>query len=158
MQRGLDVHVLDIVTEGPKPRLVADLGATYHSDPVDQVVEKRRPDVVVEATGVGQVVFEALAGTAPYGIVCLTGVSAGGRHLKIDAGMLNREMVLENDAVVGSVNANLRHYQQAAAALAAADRDWLSGLITRRVPLADFAEAFIAHPDDVKTVLTLSAM
>ena len=31
VQRGLDVHVLDRVTEGAKPQLVADLGATYHS-------------------------------------------------------------------------------------------------------------------------------
>src|SRR4051812_26149582 len=31
VQKGLDVHVLDRVTDGPKPKLVADLGATYHA-------------------------------------------------------------------------------------------------------------------------------
>ena len=30
VQRGLDVHVLDQVTEGLKPDLVAEMGATYH--------------------------------------------------------------------------------------------------------------------------------
>src|SRR5512143_2627258 len=30
-QRGLEVHVLDKVTTGPKPDLVRDLGATYHT-------------------------------------------------------------------------------------------------------------------------------
>ena len=57
-------------------------------------------------------------------------------------GQFNRTMVLNNGTVFGTVNANLRHYQMAAEALARADRGWLSRLITRRVPLARFAEAF----------------
>ena len=155
VQRGLDTHVLDRVTEGPKPGIVAALGATYHHDDIDTVAERLQPDVVIEATGAGPVVFGAIANTSTYGIVCLTGVSPAGRRLKIDAGALNRELVLENDAVVGSVNANLRHYRQAAEALAKADKDWLAGLITRRVPLHRAADAFTAEPDDVKVVITL---
>jgi threonine dehydrogenase-like Zn-dependent dehydrogenase len=155
-QRGLEVHVLDLVTDGPKPQLVADLGATYHHDDVLTVTEKVQPDVVMEATGVGPVVFGAMAGTSSYGIVCLTGVSTGGHSLPVDAGALNREIVLENDAVVGSVNANLRHYRQAAEALAKADLDWLGRMVTRRVPLERPVEAFTAGPTDVKVALTLS--
>jgi threonine dehydrogenase-like Zn-dependent dehydrogenase len=154
-QRGLDVHVLDRVTDGPKPRLVESLGATYHHDSMADVASKLQPDVIIEATGVGELVFEAMANTSSYGIVCLTGVSPAGRTLTVDAGRINREIVLENDVVVGSVNANLRHYGQAAKALSQADVDWLGGLITRRVPLAKFAEAFDAGPDDVKVVITL---
>jgi glucose 1-dehydrogenase len=154
-QRGLDVHVLDIVTDGPKPGLVADLGATYHHEGIDTVTAKLQPDVVIEATGVGELVFGAIAGTGSYGIVCLTGVSSGGRRIPVDAGGINRDIVLENDAVVGSVNANLRHYAQAAQALAEADLAWLDRLVTRRVPLERFAEAFEARPGDVKTVITL---
>jgi threonine dehydrogenase-like Zn-dependent dehydrogenase len=114
------------------------------------------PDIVVEATGVGSVILDALAATNSYGIVCLTGVSPAGRRLTVDAGALNREIVLENDAVVGSVNANLDHYGAAARALARADLQWLERLITRRVPLASFEEAFAAQPDDVKVVVTLA--
>ncbi|MGC1213963.1 MAG: glucose 1-dehydrogenase [Micromonospora sp.] len=154
VQRGLDVHVLDVVEDGPKPAAVAALGATYHHAPVTEVTEKVQPDVVVEATGVGRVVLDAAAGTAAYGIVCLTGVSSGGRRIPVDAGATNRELVLENDVVVGSVNANLRHYAAAAEALAAADRGWLERLISRRVPLDRFAEALRAEPDDIKVVLT----
>jgi threonine dehydrogenase-like Zn-dependent dehydrogenase len=155
VQRGLDVHVLDLVKDGPKPRLVADLGATYHSDPVDRVMDQLEPDVVIEATGVGQVVFDAMAGTSSYGVICLTGVSPLGRKLTIEAGTINREIVLENGCVVGSVNANLDHYAAAAKVLAKADVDWLSRLVTRRVPLERFAEAFDAREDDVKVVVTL---
>jgi glucose 1-dehydrogenase len=155
MQRGLDVHVLDVVTGGPKPQLVADLGATYHHDPVDQVTDRLRPDVVIEATGVGQVVFDVMAGTGSYGVVCLTGVSPMGRTLTIDAGTINREIVLENDCVVGSVNANLTHYAEAADVLARADVEWLERLISRRVPLERYDKAFEGQDDDVKVVITL---
>ena len=155
VQRGLDVHVLDRVDDGVKPDLVRDLGATYHHTSVDRVVDRARPDVVIEATGAGSVVFDAIAGTGSYGIVCLTGVSPRGRDLTVDAGALNRSLVLENDAVVGSVNANLRHYQVAAEALAAADRDWLRRLITTTVPLDEAASAFDRPGEDVKVVVTL---
>ena len=155
VQRGLDVHVLDRVTDGLKPELVASLGATYHHESVADVAQIARPDVVIEATGVGSVAFDAMAETGSYGIVCLTGVSPKGRTLQIDAGALNRELVLENDVVVGSVNANMRHYRAAAEHLAQADIAWLRRLITTTVPLEDFATAFDQDGDDVKVVISL---
>lgn len=156
IQRGLEVHVLDQVTDGPKPDLVTDLGATYHATSVDEVSRRAEPDVVIEATGVGPVVLDALTATRSYGIVCLTGVSSAGRTVPMDAGLVNREIVLENDAVVGSVNANLRHYALAAEALAAADPTWLRRLITRTATLERYSEALESRPDDVKTVITLN--
>jgi len=104
---------------------------------------------------VGELVFQAMGGTAEFGIVCLTGVSPVGRRLDVDAGSINREIVLENDVVIGSVNANLAHYAMAADALARADLDWLERLITRRVPLEHWRAAFAAEPHDVKIVISL---
>jgi glucose 1-dehydrogenase len=153
-QRGLDVHVLDRVREGRKPELVRDLGGTYHHD-IDEAFDKVRPDVVIEATGAAPVVLKAVSTTDNYGIVCLTGVSASGRRIEVDAGAVNRDLVLENAVVVGTVNANQRHYRDGARGLAAADRQWLERLVSRRVPLAEYAEAFEPHEDDVKVVLTL---
>lgn len=155
VQRGLEVHVLDVVTDGPKPGLVRDLGATYHHEPMADVAARLHPDVVIEATGVGSVVIDALTATGSYGIVCLTGVSSGGRHLPADIGAINREIVLENDALVGSVNANLRHYEQAADALAAAEHSWLRRLITRTAPLEAYADVMTPGAHDVKTVICL---
>jgi threonine dehydrogenase-like Zn-dependent dehydrogenase len=152
VQRGYEVHVVDRVTDGPKPDLVARLGATYHSSGVAEV---GHVDIAVEATGVGEVVTDVLSGTARNGIVCLTGVSSGGRSIPFDVGGLNRSMVLENDVVFGSVNGNRRHYEAAAAALAKGDREWLRALITRRVPLERWQEALERRPDDVKVVVQL---
>lgn len=150
-QRGLEVHVLDQVTEGLKPELVAALSATYHHGSVADV--GINPDVAIECTGVGQLIFDVMDTAGPNGIVCLTGVSSGGRELSLDVGTLNRRMVLENDVVFGSVNANHRHYQAGADALSKADHDWLSRLITRRVPLSDWRGAYERKPTDVKVVL-----
>jgi glucose 1-dehydrogenase len=155
VQRGLDVHVLDVTREGPKPEAVEALGATYHTDGMAAAVAGGEPDIIIEATGVSQLVFEAMANTAAYGIVCLTGVSPGGRRITVDMGAANRDMVLENDAVIGSVNANLGHYAAAAGALVEADLDWLARLITRREPLDSYADALQARPDDIKVVLDL---
>ena len=151
-QRGLDVHVLDRVTGGVKPDLVRDLGATYHHD-LDEALSKADPDIVIEGTGSPPLVYAVVREVKPYGIVCLTGVSAPGQRMEVQAGVVNRELVLDNAAVVGTVNANQRHYQAAAEALDAADAQWLRRLLTRRVPLEDFADAFAARDDDVKVVL-----
>ena len=151
VQRGLEVHVLDRVADGPKPDLVRALGATYHSGSVGEAGEKW--DVVIECTGAGALVLEVIHRAAPDGVVCLAGVSSTGKRIPVDAGALNRELVLENNVVFGSVNANLRHYRQGAEALARANADWLRRIVTRRVPVDRWQEALERRPEDVKTVL-----
>ena len=154
VERGYEVHVFDRVTDGPKPGLVADLGARYHAESVpDSGV---LADITVECTGVPSVIVDAMTHSATDSIVCLTGVSSVGAQLPVDIGGLNRNAVLKNDVVFGTVNANRRHYQAAVAALTAADHDWLSRLITRRVPLDGFADAFARRGDDVKVVLEVA--
>jgi glucose 1-dehydrogenase len=98
-----------------------------------------------------------LGRTGPDGIICLAGVSSGGRKFPLDVGNLNRNMVLENHVIFGSVNANRDHYAAAATALARADRDWLAGIITRRVPLDRWREAFQPQEDDIKVIVDFSA-
>jgi threonine dehydrogenase-like Zn-dependent dehydrogenase len=154
VQRGLEVHVLDRVTEGLKPELVASLGATYHHGTVADTGVT--PDVAIECTGVGQLIFDVMDAAGSNGIVCLTGVSSA-RELSVDVGLLNRRLVLANDVVFGSVNANRRHYEAGAAALAKADRDWLARLITRTVPLTSWDEAYQRLATDVKVVLSFDA-
>lgn len=154
VQAGFEVHVFDRVTDGPKPDLVRSLGATYHAESLpDSGVAG---DLILECTGVPSVVVDVLTHAATDSITCLTGVSAVGAFLSVDVGGLNRSTVLTNDVVFGSVNANRRHYDAAAAALLAADREWLARLITRRVPLEEYASAFVRQADDVKVVLDLA--
>ena len=144
VQRGLDVHVLDRVTTGPKPALVEELGATYHTGAVADL--GLSPDIVVECTGV---VLADPAGRrrrgagwhrVPHRCRCAV-------HIDVrPASTLATDAVLKNLVLFGSVNANRRHYYRAAKVLAKADRSWLEQLVTRRV-----------RPDDVEEALAQDA-
>ena len=111
----------------------------------------------MECTGATPVIADVITRSAASGIVCLTGVSSGGHSVELDLGSVNREIVLENDAVFGSVNANRSHYTLAADALASADHGWLSRLISRRVPFDDWPHAFNRSDDDVKVVIAFES-
>ena len=58
--------------------------------------------------------------------------------------------------VVGSVNANKRHWYKAGEALARADRSWLAGLVTRRERPEDFVCALQRTAEDIKVVIQFS--
>lgn len=151
MQRGLDVHVYDHNKAGIKPEITAALGATYHCESIE-ALEKLQPDIIIECTGVPSVIATLLPQVAPDALICLTGVGAP-RKREFDVGAFNRNMVLNNGAVFGTVNANRFHYQMAADALAKADHEWLARLITRRIPLERYAEAFDGRKGDIKVVI-----
>jgi threonine dehydrogenase-like Zn-dependent dehydrogenase len=151
VQRGLEIHVLDRVTSGPKPALVRALGATYHAGTVAEI--GFQPDIIIECTGAGQVVVDSMLATAPGGIVCLTGVGSGDATNRLGAADMAAGLVLRNNVVVGSVNANKRHWYKAGDALARADRTWLAKLISRREEPENFMHALQRQPDDIKVVI-----
>jgi len=150
-QRGLEVHVLSRETSGPKPDLVRALGATYHSGSVQDVGFE--PDVIVECTGVGQVIADSIRGIGAGGVVCLTGVGSGGRTAGLSTADVAADMVLRNNVIVGSVNANKRHWYKAGAALARADRSWLRRVVSRSERPENFAQALDRGEDDIKVVV-----
>ncbi len=140
--------------DGDRPQARSRAGARAASTTPGTISDAcPAPDVILECTGVGPLVFDAIEHVGPGGVVCLTGVSSGGRPLDVDAGTLNRTMVLENEAVVGSVNANRRHYEAGADALAKADRVLARAPDHPAGPARDWAKALERSPDDVKVVI-----
>jgi threonine dehydrogenase-like Zn-dependent dehydrogenase len=95
--RDLTVHVLDRAESGPKPDLVRALGATYHSGSVLNL--DFEPDIIVECTGVGSVIADAIGKIGAGGIICLTGVGAGGIASRAVADVA-AAAVLKNNVVV----------------------------------------------------------
>jgi threonine dehydrogenase-like Zn-dependent dehydrogenase len=150
-QVGLEVHVLDRIESGAKPEIVRALGATYHAGALSGIGFE--PDVIIECTGVGQVIADSIQTVAPGGVVCLTGVGTGGRTVGLPTADAASNVVLRNNVVVGSVNANKRHWYKAAQLLARTDHAWLARLVTRREPPAEFKRALARQPDDVKVVI-----
>ncbi len=153
-QRDYQVHVFDRVTAGPKPALVAALGATYHHGPARAL--DLCPDVVLECTGAGELVVELAGKLAQAGVMCLIGISSGQRRLPVNMSRLGASMVLGNSLIFGTVSAARRHYEQAVEALARADPAWLGGLISRRVPLSGWQAGLARQPGDVKVVVDLT--
>ena len=130
-------------------------GCLGNTGPVEDLAAAA--DVIIECTGVGALLFDVLQHNRPGCVVCLTGISSGGRTVPVDLAAVNKTMVLENDVVFGSVNANRRHYELAADALAKADPKWLARVVNRVVPLADWKDALTRRPDDVNPIIQLSA-
>jgi threonine dehydrogenase-like Zn-dependent dehydrogenase len=150
-QHGGEIHVLDRVESGAKPELVRALGATYHTGTVAGVGFE--PDIIVECTGVGQVIVDSMMAMGAGGILCLTGVGSGGPTSGLKTADVAAEMVLRNNVIVGSVNANKRHWYKAGESLARADRSWLARLVTRSERPEDFMRALQRKPEDIKVVI-----
>jgi threonine dehydrogenase-like Zn-dependent dehydrogenase len=150
-QLGMEVHVLDQTPTGPKPEAARALGATYHACSVADVGFE--PDVILECTGAGQVISEAISAIGANGVVCLAGIGSGGAVPTIATADVASAAVLKNNVMVGSVNANKRHWYKAGESLARADRLWLERLISRRERPEDFAQGLARQPDDVKVVI-----
>jgi glucose 1-dehydrogenase len=153
-QRGLDVHVLNHHDSEIKSSLVRDLGGTFHTDVA--ALDRVGADILIECTGAPSLIRDILSRAGAGGIVCLTGITASNCH-DFDIGLYNRGLVLNNEAVFGTVNANRWHYEVAADALARADKDWLGRLITRRVPVERWSEAMKHHRDDIKVIVDFTA-
>lgn len=151
--KGAEVHVLDRVETGLKPELVRALGATYHAGRVADIGFE--PDLIIECTGVGTVIGDAIHKIAAGGVICLTGVGAGGVASRA-VGDVAAAAVLKNNVIVGSVNANKRHWYRAAEALTRADPAWLSRLITRYEKPENCLQGLERKPDDIKVVFQFS--
>jgi 2-desacetyl-2-hydroxyethyl bacteriochlorophyllide A dehydrogenase len=148
VQRGFEVHVQDHNESGIKPALVRALGAAYHV-----TSPEKHFDVIIECTGAPAMIKQVLAAQTPNRIVCLAGLSGTKSDIGVDVAAFNQSMVLGNGVVFGTVNANRRHYEAAAAALARAERSWLERVITRKVSLKKWQEAYEKRAGDVKTVM-----
>ncbi|HRI80386.1 MAG TPA: hypothetical protein PLR06_12705, partial [Cyclobacteriaceae bacterium] len=151
---GLEVHVLDRSTDGPRADLVRELGAVFHSGNVKNL--DFEPDTIIECTGAGQVIAESIQKIGANGIVCLAGIGHGGAAGGESIADVAASAVLRNNVIVGSVNANKRHWYRASEYLARADRKWLAKLITRIEKPENFMNALHRKPNDIKVVIQFS--
>lgn len=162
--RGLDVVVAALEPEGgDKDRLLQEAGIGYVSTrttPLAALASRvGHADLVFEATGATAVVWPAMALLARNGVCVLTSVTGGTQSLDLDLATWNRELVLGNRLVLGTVNAARRHFEAGVADLEAAEQrlpGWVGRLITRRLPLDEVRQALQRSPDVIKTVLELA--
>jgi len=160
--RDAEVYGIDIVDENSvRPRWLAKIGGNYIDGrlvPADQIDTHVGPmDLIFDATGVAELEFNLLDALAINGIYALTGIPAGVRPLSIPGTELIRQLVLENQVMLGSVNASPEHYRMAVEDIVKAQLRWgdhLAGLITHRHGSADFAACLEHHgEDEIKVVV-----
>ncbi len=162
VKAGFDVTVYSKI---PEPNAAADIakaiGAKYISSeqtPVEQMASQvGNIDVVYEAVGASQFAFDVLRVLGINGLFVFTGLPGHHALNAVDTDTIMRNIVLKNQAVVGSVNASKIAFEEAIEGLTAFHRQWpaaVSGLITGRFPIERFNEPIEAH-GGIKNVIEL---
>lgn len=142
----------------PTVDIIEELGATYvdsRETPVEAVPDAfEAMDLVFEATGYPRHAVETVDALAAGGVGALLGVPEDW-EMEVDAGRLHREMVLDNKALVGSVNSNRGHIATASDRLAGLP-DWLvDRVVTGVYPVDDLTAAFADDDTTIKTAVEL---
>jgi glucose 1-dehydrogenase len=146
----------------PRAQIASMIGATYVcvADRTLPEVKHDMPpiDLAIEATGSARVAFSAVQMLGRNGALCLLSVTAGTQTAEEPIDAINQQLVLGNQVVFGSVNANPRHFKMGVKDLAAMQKTWpgfLPHLITARLPWAEYREWFGQHADGIKTTLEI---
>ncbi|MGH9395643.1 MAG: glucose 1-dehydrogenase [Terriglobia bacterium] len=164
--RGAEVYGLDVVDPSTaRPQWLQHIGGQYvdgrqvAADKVGKSVGLM--DLILEATGIASLEFNLLDALAQNGVYVLTGIPGGDRPIQIPGAELVRQLVLDNQVMLGSVNAARGHFQMGVDDLAHARLRWgvhLDRLITRHLTPDQFAETLKHHqPDAIKEVVEWSA-
>ena len=121
--RGMEVYTL---ARGRKPNLKAEiaegLGSNYISTSdmtmLELAAKHGKPDLIIEATGSSAIAFEAMQILGHNGCMVWTSITGGQRKVEVPGDNINLNWVLGNKLLVGSVNANFRHFESGIADLA----------------------------------------
>jgi glucose 1-dehydrogenase len=160
--RGYDVVAIDRHGEDtPAADLLARIGAHHRS--VATGLSSLGPDtfdLVLEATGSVSLDLDLVTRLGPNAALVLTGIpDANQPPAPVAAGTLLRAIVLENQAVVGSVNANRSYFEAGLRDLTVFRQRWpgaIEAMITARRPLEEFADTIGGRtPGSMKTVLVV---
>ncbi len=145
----------------PAGQLLAVMGVRHVNAAVGtSALGADRFDLVVEATGAIALDFDLLGLLAINGVLVLTGIpNARAPPIPVAAGALLRQMVLANQAIVGSVNANRSYFEAGVRDFTEAHRRWpglLERFVTRRRPLEEFLDV-LGHREGgaIKNVLVV---
>ena len=163
--RGLDTHVVGRERDDDvRAKLVKKLGAKYHSVSdrtlFEAAAEMPPIDLAIEATGAASVVFDAMQILGRNGVLCLLSVTGGGKKAEQPIEKINQMIVLGNQVVFGSVNANPRHFAMGVKDFTVIEKKWpgvLKQLITHRLSWGDFHGWFGHRGTGIKSTLEIGS-
>jgi glucose 1-dehydrogenase len=147
----------------PKADLVNSIGAKYISSQTVSVAkfakEVGNVDFVYEALGVASVTFDVLKILGLNGVFVFTGIPPLKPAIPVEADILMRDMVLKNQVVVGTVNADRPAFESAIRDLGTFKQRWpkaLSSVISGRFPMEAYRELLLGKASGIKNVITVA--
>jgi threonine dehydrogenase-like Zn-dependent dehydrogenase len=136
--RGLEVYTF-ARGESPclKSEIVTGMGASYISTKMQSLKEVTarvgKPDLIIEATGSSAIAFETMEVLGHNGVEVWTSITGGQRRVDVPSDNVNLNWVLGNKLLLGSVNANYRHFE---------------------IGIADLALGEVTYPHVIERILT----
>ncbi|WMJ73721.1 glucose 1-dehydrogenase [Cytophagaceae bacterium ABcell3] len=114
---GIEVLGFDRKEKPFKRALLEEIGGKYYASedtPLSEVCKKEGyADIVIEATGVPNVLVEAAQAVATNGVLMLTSITPGNEKQEVPLSTINMEFVLGNKLMFGTVNSNREHFEMA---------------------------------------------
>lgn len=148
----------------PKSELVNAIGARYVSaqdaTPEQLAARVGNIDVVYEASGASAVSFELMRVLGTNGVFVFTGVPGRKAPISLDADLLMKRMVLNNQVLFGTVNADRLAFESAIRHLEEFDARWpkpLRALITGRFPVSSYESLLAGSPSGIKNVIEIGS-
>ena len=147
----------------PKADLVESFGATYISSETTTVDELSDQvgniDLVYEAVGLSKISFNVMRILGMNGVYVFTGIPAPRPAIEVEADIIMRNLVLKNQAVVGTVNADAKAFEDAIADLGIFMKRWpraIKSLITGRYKLDNYRELLLGDKSGIKNVIAMA--
>jgi glucose 1-dehydrogenase len=148
----------------PKAELVESLGAEYISA-LDTTAEELAArvgniDLVYEAVGGSEIAFNVIRVLGVNGVFVFTGIPAPGKIIDIHGDLTMRNIVLMNQAIIGTVNADRAAFQSAITDLGVFKERWpdqLNSIITGRFSPDDYHELLVGKNKGIKNVIRFAS-
>lgn len=146
----------------PKASLVEAVGAEYVSSEEESFADLAARfggvELVYEAAGASQLAFEVLPHLTTNAVFVFTGVPGREQTIEVAGDAIMKNVVLQNQVILGTVNANRHDFERAVIDLAECVRRWpdtTRSIISGRYPMSSFCEQTAAS-GGIKRVITVS--
>ena len=159
---GMETYVYALPpAPNPASAIVEAIGATYLSQ--GKITEEAREtlfnniDAVYEATGVSSLAFEVLKYLGPYSACIFTGVPGHKVPTEVDTSLIMRNIVLKNQVILGSVNADPEAFDAAIRDLGIFNQRWpdaVRSIITSHTPIENAQDVLLGKTGGIKNVIS----
>lgn len=160
--RGAEVYGLNRSgPDTPEAKLLQEIGGTHLNSKEIKINELDEVfgqiDLILEAVGNAQLGFDLIDALGINGVYVITGIPPTDPEVILKGGELMQQMVLNNQVLIGTVNASRQHNRTALDDLRAYRQRWggaIDRVITHVRPYTEFEPAlFEETTGEIKTVL-----